>query len=110
LFFDYFEGDYLLIGINSGYLNGFGIGYFPNSWGDPYFKVNKDGAFLSGSITTSAGLIGGWTISQTNLSSSGIALQAGTTPAIKIGQASAFNTGTGIFMSGSSNTSYLRVG
>jgi len=34
----------------------------------------------------------------------------GTTPAIKIGQASAFNTGTGIFMSGSSNTSYLRVG
>jgi len=38
--------------------------------------VDESGAFLSGSITASAGTIGGWNINQTNLSSSGIVLQS----------------------------------
>lgn len=71
--------DYLLIGKNSGFLNGFGIGYFPYMDSlNPYFKVDKDGAFLSGTITTSAGKIGGWTINSNGLSSSNVTISSQT--------------------------------
>lgn len=90
-----------------GQLSGYGL-YSDNV----YLKgtISATAGTFSGKVTANEGQIGGWTISQTNLSSSGITLQAGSKPSIKIGNASAFNTGTGIFMSGSSNTSYLRVG
>jgi len=93
-----YDSDYLLIGTNSDFLNGFGIGYFP--YGDsvnPYFKVDRDGAFLSGSIIANAGYLGGssgWIIDTNKISSSyGIEFSNSTTPAIKIGATNYGNKG-----------------
>ena len=57
-------------------------------------------AFLEGSINATGGSIGGWDISQTQISSTNITIDSGNEN-ILLGSATALNSGTGIFLNGS---------
>ncbi|MDT8382990.1 MAG: hypothetical protein RRB22_01090 [Gammaproteobacteria bacterium] len=51
----------------------------------------------AGALTSKSGSIGGWTLSATNLSSSGLIITSGAAPSIRAGQ-TGFNGGTGFFL------------
>ena len=72
------------------------------------FSVEKDG-----SIFATAGSIAGWTLSANSFTadSGNAGINAGSSPYIQLGGASAFMTGTGIWMGKDTDTTYkLRVG
>jgi hypothetical protein len=74
-------------------------------------NITASNATLSGTITANAGTIGGWRITDSQISSSGIILTTSSTEnnnaAILIGNATNLNTGNGIFLNGAG---YFRVG
>jgi hypothetical protein len=64
---------------------------------------------LAGAITAGSGAIGGWTIGANALTGGNITLNSAT-PAILLGAASAYGTGTGAFLGNDGGTYKLRVG
>jgi hypothetical protein len=73
--------------------------------------ITASNATLSGTITATAGVIGGWRITDSQISSSGIILATSSaedgTAAILMGQAIKLDTGSGVFLNG---TGFFRVG
>ncbi len=74
-------------------------------------NITASNATLSGTITANAGTIGGWRITDSQISSSGIILTTSSAEdpnaAILMGNATNLNTGGGIFLNGKG---YFRVG
>ena len=64
-------------------------------------------AFLEGSINATSGSIAGWNIHSGEISKDNVSIQSA--GVITLGGATALDSGTGIFMSGSSNSAF-RVG
>jgi len=71
--------------------------------------LNATGATISGTITATAGSIGGWTINSTYLSSGNVKLDAGN-ESILLGSATAPLTGKGIFIGKDGSDYEFRVG
>ena len=66
------------------------------------FTVSSDGnVFISGSVSSSIGNIGGWTIDADEIKAGGVKLDSDSSDGqIKLGSATALNTGDGIYMDG----------
>jgi hypothetical protein len=72
-------------------------------------NITASSATISGAITATSGAIGGWTIGASTLSSGSITLDS-SVPAIKVGSATAYLTGSGIFMGLSSGVYKFHIG
>lgn len=85
------------------------------TWKAANTELDEDGnliatnATLSGTITSSAGSVGGWTINETSLSAGNIFLDP-VTPAIRMGNATNYFTGVGIWMGLHSSDYKLHIG
>ncbi len=64
---------------------------------------------FTGTVTAGAGTIGGFTIGASTISSTNITLTSGTSASIKLGSATAFGTGTGVWIDNAAAGSF-RVG
>lgn len=79
------------------------------------FRVTPAGALvatsatITGSITATAGSIGGWTIGASTLSNGGISLDS-SVPKITVGSATGYLTGAGIFMGSAGGTYKFHIG
>ena len=81
--------------------------------GDPageYIHWDGSGLSIVGTITATAGTIGGWSIGATSLSSGSISIISGTDEQIRIGSATAPLTGAGVFIGKSGGAYQFRAG